>query len=252
MPPLPKCVKLNSKPNTFCPGCGHQIVLKNIGFAIDDLKAQNKTILGLDIGCSLLAWNYFDIDSLQTHHGRTIPTIVGYKRAKPESLSIAYLGDGGAYAIGAQHLVNTAVRDDNITVIVINNTTYAMTGGQEAPTTLPGQITATTPKGADEYYYKGPESVRCINNDAYIARSTTSNPIHLKDTIKKALNWQLSNKGFSFIEVIAFCPTNWKTMTAKSTWEYQKNLEKEYKIGEINVECIAKNSVIPFPVNTSE
>ncbi|MBL7058686.1 2-oxoglutarate synthase [Patescibacteria group bacterium] len=237
MPPFPKCVKQSSKPSTFCPGCGHQIVLKNIGFAIDNLKMQNKAMLGLDIGCSLLAWDFFDIDSLQTHHGRTIPTIVGYKLAKPKSLSIAYLGDGGAYAIGAQHLVNSAVRDDNITVIVINNTTYAMTGGQEAPTTLPGQITATTPHGADEYFFKGPESVRCINKDAFIARTTTTNPIHLLNTIKKAFDWQLANKGFSYVEVLSFCPTNWKTPTAETTWAYMQTLEKEYKIGEINVTC---------------
>lgn len=240
MPPFPKCVKLSSKPNTFCPGCGHQIVLKNMGFVIDELKAQDNTVLGLDIGCSLLAWDYFNIDSLQTHHGRTIPTIVGYKRAKPNSLAIAYLGDGGAYAIGAQHLVNSAVRSDNITVIVINNTTYAMTGGQEAPTTLPGQITATTPKGADNHFFKGPESIRAINQNAYIARTTTTNPIHLSKTIKEALNWQKTNKGFSFVEILSFCPTNWKTMTAKATWEYHKNLEKEFKIGQINVICKAK------------
>lgn len=239
MPPFPKCVKISSKPNTFCPGCGHQIVLKCMGFIIDELKKQDKTVLGLDIGCSLLAWDYFNIDSLQTHHGRTIPTMVGFKRAKPQSLSIAYLGDGGAYAIGAQHLVNSAIRNDNITVIVINNTTYAMTGGQEAPTTLPGQITATTPKGADEHFYKGPESIRCINEYAYIARTTTTNPIHLSSTIKKAFEWQTNNKGFSFVEVLSFCPTNWKTNSAKSTWEYMQNLEKEYKIGEIKVKCKA-------------
>lgn len=211
-----------------------------MGFVIDELKTQNKTIIGLDIGCSLLAWDYFNIDSLQTHHGRTIPTIVGYKIAKPNSLSIAYLGDGGAYAIGAQHLVNSAVRNDNITVIAINNTTYAMTGGQEAPTTLPGQITSTTPNGADAHFFKGPESVRCINNNAYIARTTTSNPLHLQATIKTAFNWQIQNKGFSFVEVLSFCPTNWKTSTAKSTWEYHKTLEKEFKLGEINVICKAR------------
>lgn len=232
-PPFPKCAKLSSKPNTFCPGCGHQIILKNLGFVIDELKTQKKTMLGLDIGCSLLAWDYFDLDSLQTHHGRTIPVMVGFKMAKPKSLSIAYLGDGGAYAIGAQHLMNAAVRNDNITVIVVNNTTYAMTGGQEALTTLPGQITATTPHGADEHYFHGPESVRCINQKAYIARATTTNPIHMKNIIKKALEFQINNQGLSYIEIVSFCPTNWKTGTAQSSWNYIKKIEKEYPIGEI-------------------
>ena len=240
-PNFPKCVRPESKPNTFCPGCGHQIILKELGFVLDELKIAQKTMLGLDIGCSLLAWDYFQINSLQTHHGRTIPVAVGYKTASPKSVSIAYLGDGGAYAIGAQHLMNAAVRDDNITVIVVNNGVYAMTGGQEAPTTLPNLITATTPHGADAHFYRGPESIRCINPSAYIARASTTNPLYVKSILRKALEFQLSGRGFSFIEILSFCPTNWKTMTAETTWQYAQNIEKEYLIGEINVVCKAVN-----------
>jgi len=232
-PNFSKCVKTSSKPNTFCAGCGHQIILKELGFVIDALDIQKKTMLGLDIGCSLLAWDFFNVNSLQTHHGRTIPVAVGYKKAKPKSVSIAYLGDGGAYAIGAQHLIHSAMRDDNITVIIVNNTTYAMTGGQEAPTTVPQEITATTPQGADEYFLKGPEMVRNINPNAYIARTITTHPQLVQNCIKKALNWQINNKGFAMVEILSFCPTNWKTNTAKETWEYMEEIKKIYKIGEI-------------------
>lgn len=239
-PSFPKSVKLSSKPNTFCPGCGHQIILKELGLAIDEFDIQKKTMIGLDIGCSLIAWDFFDVDSLQTHHGRTIPVMVGYKMAKPDSISIAYLGDGGAYAIGAQHLVNSAMRNNNITVIVVNNANYAMTGGQEAPTTLPGQITSTTPKGADDHYFHGPESIRCINQNAFVARAAVTDPIQVKTYIKKALEWQMQGKGFSMVEILSFCPTNWKTNTAPETWTYMDQLKKFYQLGEIKVVCTAE------------
>jgi len=238
---FPKCTKITSKPNTFCAGCGHQIILKELGFAVDEMGIQKNTVLGLDIGCSLLAWDFFNMNSLQTHHGRTIPVMVGYKKAKPRSTTIAYLGDGGAYAIGAQHLVNSAMRDDNITVIVVNNTTYAMTGGQEAPTTIPDEITATTPHGADNHYFKGPEVTRCVNPNAYIVRTTVSQPELVKSHIKKALEWQMENKGFSMVEILSFCPTNWKTNTAKETWDMLDKIKEIYNVGEIDVYCSSKS-----------
>lgn len=239
-PPFPKSVKRSSKPNTFCPGCGHQIILKELGFSIDELGIQQKAMIGLDIGCSLIAWDFFDVDSLQTHHGRTIPVMVGYKMAKPESVSIAYLGDGGAYAIGAQHLINSAMKNSNITVIVVNNVNYAMTGGQEAPTSLPGQITSTTPHGADEYFFRGPESIRCVNPKAFIARTAVTDPIQVKTYIKKAIEWQAQGKGFSMVEILSFCPTNWKTNTAEETWAYMDTVKKAYQLGEIKVVCTAE------------
>ena len=232
-PSFPKCIKLSSKPNTFCPGCGHQMILKELGFVIDELNIQKKTLLGLDIGCSLLAWDFFNVNSLQTHHGRTIPVTVGYKKVRPNSVSIAYLGDGGAYAIGAQHLVSSAMRNDNITVIVVNNTTYAMTGGQEAPTTIPNEITSTTPGGADEHFLRGPELARNVNPDAYIVRAAVTHPQLVSNYLKKAINWQIDNKGFSMVEVLSFCPTNWKTNTTKEGWEYMDKIKNVYKVGEI-------------------
>ena len=166
---FPKCVRPESKPHLFCPGCGHPEVLKALGFAVDELGIQQKVAFGVDIGCSLLSWDFFNLDSIETHHGRTIPTMVGFKRAKPDGVAIAYVGDGGAYAIGMSHLINAAIRDDKILVIVVNNGVYAMTGGQEAPTTLPGTKVKTAPCGADQYYVKAPEMIRNVNPTAYIA-----------------------------------------------------------------------------------
>lgn len=229
---FPKCWKIDSKPHKFCPGCGHPITLKALSWAIDELGIQDKTALGLDIGCALLAWDFLEVDSFQTHHGRTIPVMIGFKMAAPERISIAYLGDGGAYAIGAQHLVNARMRGDNITVIVVNNTTYAMTGGQEAPTSLPNQITTTTPYGADSHFLKGPEAMACmVETPAYIARGSVDNPLQLKLFLQRALEYQLGGKGFSFVEVLSFCPLNWRT-NAKETLAFLNKMKKFFPCGE--------------------
>jgi 2-oxoglutarate ferredoxin oxidoreductase subunit beta len=150
--------------------------------------------------------------------------MVGFKKANPDAICIAYMGDGGAYAIGAQHLVNAAMRDDKITCIVVNNTLYAMTGGQMAPTTMVGQATDTTPDGrnADKFGYplKGPEMINAITEDkAYVARTIVTAYHHLKRTLRRAILNQMRGYGFSFVEVLSTCPTNWK-MNAKETIEF--------------------------------
>ncbi|MDD2433050.1 MAG: thiamine pyrophosphate-dependent enzyme, partial [Clostridia bacterium] len=147
VPKMPKSWRVETKPHKFCPGCGHGLVLKALGEAIDELDIQDRVVFGCDIGCSLLAWDFFNVDIVQTHHGRTTPVMVGVKRARPDRICIAYMGDGGGYAIGAQHLVNAATRNEKITAILVNNCNYGMTGGQMAPTTLPEMKTETTPYG---------------------------------------------------------------------------------------------------------
>lgn len=209
---FPECVRVESKPHLFCPGCGHPEALKALGFAIDELGVQDKVAFGVDIGCSLLAWDYFNLDTIETHHGRTIPVMVGLKRANPQALAIAYVGDGGAYAIGAGHLLNAAVRDEKIMVIVINNAVYAMTGGQEAPTTLPGMVVDTAPCGADQYYMKGPDLIRKVNPDAFVARGITSRQLELRRLLKDALAYHREGRGFVFVEILSPCTLNWKTM----------------------------------------
>lgn len=236
-PKLPKCVKLSSKPSNFCPGCGHSIVLKNLGFVIDDLGVAGKTVFATDIGCSLLAWDYYDVDTVQGHHGRANSLATGLKRGNPKSVVISYMGDGGGYAIGLHHLLHAAKRNEPITVILVNNTVFAMTGGQSAPTTLTGEITETTPDGKFvEGPFFGPELVaKVANKDAYVARTSVDNMVQLRNTIKKALENQIHNNNFSFVEILSYCPTNWKT-NAKETFDFMDQIKRVYKIGEVKDE----------------
>lgn len=237
---MPVSWRKETKPHRFCPGCGHGIALKALGEVVDELGILDRVLYGCDIGCSLLSWDFFNFDSVQTHHGRTIPLIVGAKRAKTEAIGIAYMGDGGGYAIGAQHLVSAALRGDRITAILANNTLYAMTGGQMAPTTLPGQKTGTTPYGRDVHKtgapLRGPELVAAIAPEGtYVARGTVGDYNNLKQYFKKALHNQLAGVGFSFVEVLSTCPTNWRTK-AKETWGFLRGeMEKYFKVGELRV-----------------
>ncbi len=234
---MPRVWRVETKPHKFCPGCGHGLVLKALGEAIDELGIQNRTVFGCDIGCSLLSWDFFNLDTVQTHHGRTTPVMVGIKRANPELVVIAYMGDGGGYAIGSQHLVNAAARNEKITVLLANNTVYAMTGGQMAPTTMPGQKTETSPYGRDPGYtgppMLGPEMVAAITGEnAYVARGTIANLRQFKAYIKKALQNQMESNGFSFVESLSSCPTNWRT-NAEETWRFvEREMTKHFKVGE--------------------
>lgn len=239
-PAMPKSWNVKNKPHKFCPGCGHGLVLKMLGEAIDELNIQDRVVFGCDIGCSLLSWDFFNVDSVQTHHGRTTPVITGIKRANPDIIGIAYMGDGGGYAIGAQHLVNAATRNEKVTVILVNNTNYGMTGGQMAPTTLPGQKTQTTPYGRDVKEAGnptlGPEMVAAIVKEgAYVARGSMANLRQLKKYLRKALENQIQGRGFSFVEALSSCPTNWRT-NAEATWNFvEKDMAEFFKVGEFKV-----------------
>ena len=233
---MPKCWRLQSKPDLFCLGCGHGIALKQLGYAIDELKIQSKITFGIDIGCSLLAWNFYNLDTIETHHGRTTPVMVGYKLVKENRIVIAYMGDGGGYAIGLQSLLHTALRNNPITVILINNENYAMTGGQSAPTTMSGDKTTTAPEGKSKDLgpgFLGPELVRQIaGKKAYVARASVSQPEVVKRTIIAGLKNQIDNDNFSFIEILSTCPTNWKTNAAES-FDKLSEAEKYYHLGEL-------------------
>jgi len=235
---LPKSWKEESKPHKFCPGCGQSLALKILGEAIDEMGLQEKMVYACDIGCSLLSWDMFDVDTIQTHHGRVIPTMVGFKLANPNAITVAFLGDGGGYAIGAQHLVNAAMRNDKITAILVNNANYAMTGGQMAPTTLVNQKTDTTPNGREVSKFgnpiHGPEMIAQIAaEDAYIARTTSNDFDVCKNIIKKALQNQIDGKGFSFVEILSMCPVNWK-MNAQESMDFIKNdMVPIFPLGEI-------------------
>lgn len=237
---MPASWRVDTKPHKFCPGCGHGIILKMLGRAVDELGIGDRTVFGCDIGCSLLAWDFFNLDTVQAHHGRVTPVLVGLKRAESRLLTVAYMGDGGGYAIGAQHLVSAAGRNERISVILVNNTQYGMTGGQMAPTTLPGQRTETTPFGRDVAEtgrpMQGPEMVASLTNEhAYVARGTVTKPRQLKVMIRRALENQMLGRGFSFVEVLSFCPTNWRTSAKETIAFVDEKMAEVFHTGEIKV-----------------
>ena len=236
---LPKSWNKKALPHKFCPGCGQSLALKILGFAIDELGIQAKTLYATDIGCSLLSWNLFEVDTIQTHHGRATPVAVGFKQVRPEAIVIALMGDGGGYAIGAQHLINSCLRNDKISCILINNANYAMTGGQLAPTTLPLQKTDTTPQGWPENLFSkpilGPEMLSEIASpNAFLARGSSFEIENLLSLFKKALQNQIDGRGFSFIEVLSACPINWKT-TAQESIDFVSRMREYFPLGEIKI-----------------
>lgn len=229
---MPKCYKTESKPSNFCPGCGHSLVLKNLGFTIDELGIAKEAVFTTDIGCSLLSWDFFNVDTVQGHHGRALTLATGIKRGAPKSTVIAYMGDGGGYAIGLHHLLHAAKRNEPLTVILVNNTVFAMTGGQKAPTTIKKEITESTPGGnftENEPFY-GPEVLRAVAaKEAFIARGSVNNLFQLKGLLKTAIETQKKGN-FAFVEILSYCPINWKT-NAKGSIEFLEKLEKIYKLG---------------------
>ncbi len=218
-------------PAKFCPGCGHPIVLMMLRQVLSEMDLSNKAVLGLDIGCSLLAWNFLPVNTFQTHHGRVSPTMVGFKRARPECLAVGYTGDGGAYAIGLQSLIHAARRDEPILVIVVNNTVYGMTGGQAGPTTMPGQKTPTSPEGSKDRPFFGPETLRDVADEkAYLARAAVNDIKGMKECLEKAI--KATQKGhFALVEFLSFCPTNWKTK-GPDTIKYLEKIKTVFKVGE--------------------
>lgn len=224
--------EINNSACKFCPGCGYPIVLMTLEKVLSDMGIKEKSVLGLDIGCSLLAWNFLPINTFQTHHGRVTPTIMGFKRAKKDSTVIGLTGDGGAYAIGLQSLLWAARRDEPVTILVVNNTIYAMTGGQTAPTTLKGQKTDTTPEGVEAEPLDGIKLLREVASEkAFLARTAVNDVGNLKSYIEKAVETQKSGH-FACVEILSMCPTNWKTKGV-DTINKLNSLKEVFKLGEI-------------------
>jgi len=233
-PRIPRVTNMLTKPSNFCPGCGYGILLKTLGSVIDEMEIAPRTVITLDIGCNLLAWDYYKLDTIQTHHGRVTPLASGYKRANTDSVTIGIAGDGGLYAIGLQSLLHTARRNEAVTIIGLNNTLYAMTGGQAGPTTMPGEDTDSTPGGMFTFPkpFYGPEMVKqAATGNAFVARASVLNIPQLRGYLKTALENQLKGD-FSFVEVLSFCPTNWKT-DAKGSIDMVEKMQKTYRLGVV-------------------
>ena len=222
----------------YCPGCTHGIVHRLVAEVIDELGVEGKTVGVVPVGCSVLAYNYFNCDMIEAPHGRAPAVATGVRRALPDNVVFTYQGDGDLAAIGTAETVHAATRGENITIIFINNAIYGMTGGQMAPTTLPGQVTQTTPYGRDVNYSGFPirmcEMLSTLSGVAFAQRVTVDNVQHVREAkaaIKKGFQAQIDKKGFSIIEVLSTCPTNWGLTPVEALDWLRENMIPYYPLG---------------------
>ena len=229
---------LRDVPLHYCPGCTHGIVHRLVAEVIDELGIEGKTIGIAPVGCSVFAYNYFECDMIEAPHGRAPAVATGVKRSRPENIVFTYQGDGDLAAIGTAETVHAASRGENITIIFINNAIYGMTGGQMAPTTLLGQVTTTSPYGRDAKIQGNPvhvsEMLSTLDGTAYAERVAVDCPKNVmaaKRAIKKAFQNQLDKKGFSIIEVLSTCPTNWGLAPTEALEWLRQNMMPFYPLG---------------------
>lgn len=223
----------------YCPGCTHGITHRLVAEILEELGALDRAIGVAPVGCAVLAYEYFDCDMLQAAHGRAPAVATGVKRVHPEAVVFTYQGDGDLASIGTAEIIHAAMRGENITVIFINNAVYGMTGGQMAPTTLLGQRTATTPAGRDAasagYPLKVAEMLATIEGAAYVARVSVHDPRHYlkaRAAYKKAFLTQIRKKGFSLVEVLSNCPTNWGMSPVESLEWIKREMTVVFPLGE--------------------
>ena len=230
---------LTDAPLHYCPGCTHGIVHRLVAEVIDELGIEGRTIGVAPVGCSVMAYDYFNCDMIEAAHGRAPAVATGVKRANPaEHIVFTYQGDGDLASIGMAETVHAAARNENITVIFINNAIYGMTGGQMAPTSLPGQVTQTSPYGRDVnhcgYPVKVCEMLSELEGPEYLERVTVNNVKAIKNAkkaIKKAFQNQLDGKGFSLVEVLSTCPTNWGMTPQKALQWIDEKMIPYYPLG---------------------
>ena len=222
----------------YCPGCTHGIIHRLVAEAIDALGIEGKTVGIAPVGCSVMAYNYFNCDMIEAAHGRAPAVATGVKRALPENIVFTYQGDGDLASIGMAETVHSAARNENITIIFVNNAIYGMTGGQMAPTSLPGQVTQTSPYGRDTNHCGFPvkvsEMLAQLDGPEYIERVAVNNVKNVKNAkkaIEKAFRNQVEGKGFSLIEVVSTCPTNWGMTPANALKWVDEKMIPYYPLG---------------------
>ena len=225
-------------PMHYCPGCTHGIIHRLVAEAIDELGIEGRTVGVASVGCSVMSYDYFACDMVQAPHGRAPAVATGLKRAIPENVVFTYQGDGDLAAIGTAETVHAATRGENITVIFVNNAIYGMTGGQMAPTSLPGQVTQTTPYGRDVktagYPIRICEMLSTLDGVALAQRVTVDNVRHIaeaKKAIKKAFENQIAGRGYSIVEVLSTCPTNWGLAPTEALDWLRSNMMPYYPLG---------------------
>ena len=229
---------LTDVPFHYCPGCTHGIIHRLVAESLEELGVGQKAIGVAPVGCAVFAYNYFNCDMHEAAHGRAPAVATGIKRARPENVVFTYQGDGDLASIGTAEIVHAATRGEKFTTIFVNNAIYGMTGGQMAPTTLPGQVTTTSPYGRDTnhcgYPVRVSEMLATLKGSYYIERvsvNNVKNVIAAKKAIKKAFEYQLEGKGFCLVEVLSTCPTNWGLTPIEALKWLDENMIPYYPLG---------------------
>ena len=225
-------------PTHYCPGCTHGIIHRLVAEVIDEMGIEGETVGVCPVGCAVMAYDYFNCDMIEAPHGRAPAVATGVKRANPELSVFTYQGDGDLAAIGTCETMHAAARGENITVIFVNNTIYGMTGGQMAPTTIPGQVTQTTPFGRDPRLQGFPlkmcEILAQLDGTALAQRVSVDSPAHIKEAkaaIRKAFDNQKHKRGFSIVEVLSTCPTNWGMTPQEAMERLRKEMIPYFPLG---------------------
>lgn len=231
---------LTNNPFHYCPGCGHSIIHRLVAEVLDEMKLREKSICVPPAGCAVIAYNYLDIDMVEAPHGRATAVATGIKRVRPKNLVFSYQGDGDLAAIGTAEAFHAANRGELITVIFVNNAVYGMTGGQMAPTSLVGQKTTTSPAGRnsrlDGCPIKFSEILATLNGASYLERVAVNTPSNIKKAKKaigKSFAHQLKKTGFSMVEILSPCPTNWRMTPVASCRWIDEVMVKEFPLGII-------------------
>ena len=232
----------------YCPGCGHGVINRLVAEVIDDLGIRDRCIGVASVGCSVFAYNYFDCDFAVAAHGRAPAMATGIKRLYPDRVVFTYQGDGDLASIGTAEIVHAAARGENITIIFVNNAVYGMTGGQMAPTTLPGMLTTSSPQGRDVrtagFPIRMSEMLATLDGASYIVRRSTHDPGNINKTkraIKTAFQAQLNGVGFSMVEVLSACPVNWNLTPVEALGYVEEKLAAYYPPGDFKVSDAVKN-----------
>lgn len=233
-----KTKMLTDVPFHYCPGCTHGIIHRLVAECIEEMGLQDKAVGVAPVGCAVFAYNYFDCDMMEAAHGRAPAVATGIKRTCPDDLVFTYQGDGDLASIGTAEIVHAAARGEKITAIFVNNAIYGMTGGQMAPTTLVGQVTTTSPYGRNPETQGMPvrmsEMLGTLDGAYYIERTSVHdvpNIVKTKKAIKKAFEYQMEGKGFSMVEILSTCPTNWGLNPVEALKWLEENMIPHYPLG---------------------
>jgi len=222
----------------YCPGCTHGVAHRLVAEVIDELGIAERTVGVAPVGCSVLIYNYFNVDFQEAPHGRAPALATGAKRARPDLVVFTYQGDGDLASIGTNEIIHAHNRGEKFTTIFVNNAIYGMTGGQMAPTTMPGQVTSTSPMGRDVaqagYPMRVCEMLATLRTPGYVVRCSLHTPqlvIQTKRAIRRAFDLQLENRCHTFVELLSTCPTNWGMTPAKALDWLHENMLPYYPLG---------------------